>query len=509
MKAFDSITHASIWNALKSCGIEHDYISLLKKLYRDQKATVLSDEENDICSRSRKEPNRATLCQACSSTRFCKKHCKKTIHVGKRKKGMGIYLSDNDHDCFTNMRFADDVLLFATSKEQLQKMVREVKRSIEKVGLRIHPGKTKILATKARTPEKKLRLIKVVILTRGESTKYSGQMITFQQQETTEIRNRIRAAWARFHKQRRELTIRALVERCAPCDSLRQCPFVPDSQVEASPVFHLCAARHLSFPVARLHAVHCLDMLVLGHSYDQTEGLASSSFGPLSVNTLENVLANFAFHGTRCSLACITHASAVSSSPSRPPCRHHRQPASSRKQLHCRQGQGHTKRVTAAVATSALLGRKGQLLSAQYATYDPGGQTSAIVLSIAKSTEQFSVLLTFCCAKSSWHDLHAAFHVAKLLHVVLRISLGLLCDSLSLIFSFPSPLNFPPAVVPLSFAFVFAIRSAPSCIGPGRASKPVSLHGAASGSAFVERAVSPRRIVVVDCLGFATSKAET
>ena len=50
--------------------------------------------------------------------------------------------------------------------------------------------------------------IKVEILTRGESTKYLGQMITFQQQETTEIRNRIRAAWTTFHKYRQELTSR-------------------------------------------------------------------------------------------------------------------------------------------------------------------------------------------------------------------------------------------------------------------------------------------------------------
>ena len=48
MKAFDSITHKSIWNALKSCGIEHDYISLLKKLYRDQRATVVTDDESNI-----------------------------------------------------------------------------------------------------------------------------------------------------------------------------------------------------------------------------------------------------------------------------------------------------------------------------------------------------------------------------------------------------------------------------------------------------------------------------
>ena len=38
--------HKSTWDALKSCGIEHDYISLLKKIYRDQKASVQTDEES-------------------------------------------------------------------------------------------------------------------------------------------------------------------------------------------------------------------------------------------------------------------------------------------------------------------------------------------------------------------------------------------------------------------------------------------------------------------------------
>ena len=48
MKAFDSISHNSIWEALKSCNVGHDYISLLKKLYRDQKASVQTDEESEI-----------------------------------------------------------------------------------------------------------------------------------------------------------------------------------------------------------------------------------------------------------------------------------------------------------------------------------------------------------------------------------------------------------------------------------------------------------------------------
>ena len=63
----------------------------------------------------------------------------------QKKRGMGLCLGDNYHDRFTNMRFADDVLLFSSSKEQRQNMLCKFKRSTEKVGLRIHPGKTKIL----------------------------------------------------------------------------------------------------------------------------------------------------------------------------------------------------------------------------------------------------------------------------------------------------------------------------------------------------------------------------
>ena len=33
---------------LKYCNIENDYIRFLKELYRDQKATALTDEESDI-----------------------------------------------------------------------------------------------------------------------------------------------------------------------------------------------------------------------------------------------------------------------------------------------------------------------------------------------------------------------------------------------------------------------------------------------------------------------------
>ena len=118
---------------------------------------------------------------------------------------MGIYLRNHDHDCLTNLRFADDGLLFATSSEQLQKML-----CAEKVGLRIHPEKTNILSNQSSLSsdtKKEMQVddSKIEILTRGESVRYLGQMITFRQQETTELKNRIRAPWATFHKYKQEL----------------------------------------------------------------------------------------------------------------------------------------------------------------------------------------------------------------------------------------------------------------------------------------------------------------
>ena len=45
MKAFDFINHNSIWDALKNCVIEHEYISLLKGCTKKKKTTVMTDKE--------------------------------------------------------------------------------------------------------------------------------------------------------------------------------------------------------------------------------------------------------------------------------------------------------------------------------------------------------------------------------------------------------------------------------------------------------------------------------
>ena len=60
---------------------------------------------------------------------FLQKALEDDIPRWQKKKGMGIYFIDNDHDCLTNLRFTDDVLLFASSKEKLQKHVVRIQEN--------------------------------------------------------------------------------------------------------------------------------------------------------------------------------------------------------------------------------------------------------------------------------------------------------------------------------------------------------------------------------------------
>ena len=70
---------------------------------------------------------------------------------------MGIYLSDDDHDCLTNLRFADDVLLFASSEERLQKLLCEFKRITFKSGTQDSPRKDENSQQPKQPKKKKLK----------------------------------------------------------------------------------------------------------------------------------------------------------------------------------------------------------------------------------------------------------------------------------------------------------------------------------------------------------------
>ena len=179
----DTIKHKALWTALAQFGIEPHHISLLKRLYADQKATVLTDKESDVFEIKKGSKQGDPLSRLLFNTVL--QAALKDGLERWREKDMGISLGDQQADCLSNLRFADDVTLFSTSLEQLRSMMCDFKKSRESVGLKIHPEKTKILSNQGSNRKKEVKIDNM-----KERAKYLGQTITFEQQGTTEIKSR-------------------------------------------------------------------------------------------------------------------------------------------------------------------------------------------------------------------------------------------------------------------------------------------------------------------------------
>ena len=120
MKAFDSISHQSLWTTLEKCGVESQYISLLRRLCADQKGTVLTDKESDTFELKRGTKQGDPLSSLLFNT-VLQMTLKDDVTRWQKTQGTGTSSGGFESDCFTNLRFADDVLLFSTSQVQLQK----------------------------------------------------------------------------------------------------------------------------------------------------------------------------------------------------------------------------------------------------------------------------------------------------------------------------------------------------------------------------------------------------
>ena len=62
--------------------------------------------------------------------------------MGQEK--IGIQLGALPETIITNLRFADDILLIGRSLPQIKKMIADIAEEGEKVGLELHPQKTKL-----------------------------------------------------------------------------------------------------------------------------------------------------------------------------------------------------------------------------------------------------------------------------------------------------------------------------------------------------------------------------
>ena len=111
----------------------------------------------------------------------------------------------------SNLCFADDVVLIASTSNQLKKLMEDLRRAALARGLKVHSGKTKVL-TNARELRCKrvpdyiiIENEKYEVLAADASTKYLGRKVCYIDPHGTEFCHRISTAWGTFSKHKDEL----------------------------------------------------------------------------------------------------------------------------------------------------------------------------------------------------------------------------------------------------------------------------------------------------------------
>jgi hypothetical protein len=95
----------------------------------------------------------------------------------------------------TNLRFADDIALFSSSRDGLKMMIKELLDESSKMGLNMNASKTKIMNNSDDDEDYVIENMKIEVV---EDFKYLGQIISFKNRQSKEIDSRISAAWRSF-----------------------------------------------------------------------------------------------------------------------------------------------------------------------------------------------------------------------------------------------------------------------------------------------------------------------
>jgi hypothetical protein len=207
-KAFDTVSHHCIWKALQIQHVPETYIRVLMHLYKGQTGVVRCD-----CSSRRFEIRRGTKQGDPISPVLFNASLEQVMRPLKekwKKKHWGLEVCYG-HEPLTNLRFADDLLLISRSRGQVAEMLADLVAEAGKVGLCIHPEKTKVfyngLGRKGGAVPGVVKVagLDIEVLADDRSTMYLGRALNLQKVQDIEIQHRLSRAWAKFAVYRKEL----------------------------------------------------------------------------------------------------------------------------------------------------------------------------------------------------------------------------------------------------------------------------------------------------------------
>ena len=196
-KAFDRVEHGPLFASLRLQGLEEAYCQLLENIYSDQ-CGVLRDDLRFPIGRGVRQGD------VLSPPLF---NSVLEMAIRKWKRGLtdqGIALTANVEEArLTNIRFADDLLVFANSMGEATYMLDGLVTTLREFGLELNVKKTKLMSTVVSGSETTLVETNegfIELVPAGHVHKYLGRgwsgKLTDRGQAA--VGHRISCAWAKF-----------------------------------------------------------------------------------------------------------------------------------------------------------------------------------------------------------------------------------------------------------------------------------------------------------------------
>ena len=140
-KAFDRVEQDALFCALEEQGLEPGYRYILQQVYKDQ-IGILNENISFPISRGVRQGD-------VLSPMLFNAVLEKALSMWKSQlRGCGFYLQDSfQEDPLTNVRFADDLLLFGKSLDEAVHMIELLASIFKGFGLELNTKKTKMMST--------------------------------------------------------------------------------------------------------------------------------------------------------------------------------------------------------------------------------------------------------------------------------------------------------------------------------------------------------------------------
>ena len=134
-KAFDSIKHRAVFEALKAHGVQEKYIDIIKETYADRTAQIRTEKLSGKIKIMKGVCQGDTLLPVMFTAAVEEIFKRMNIEAGININGVRL----------TNLRFADNIILFVESEEKLNNMLEDLNNEGKRDGMKLNKKKTKIM----------------------------------------------------------------------------------------------------------------------------------------------------------------------------------------------------------------------------------------------------------------------------------------------------------------------------------------------------------------------------